>query len=98
MITALGRHPFVAGKPLPRAVDAGCPTDQTYTSYRFPQTHLPACRSRQIRFFGGNLLIFKRFDYWTNLSYPFYLKFVTISEQNILSEFQKVVIFVEKMR
>jgi hypothetical protein len=27
---------------------------------------------------------FKIFDYWTNLSYPFYFYFVTISEQNIL--------------
>ena len=41
---------------------------------------------------------FKIFDYWTNLSYPFYFYFVTLSEQNILSEFQKVVIFIKKMR
>jgi len=32
---------------------------------------------------------FKRFDYWTNLSYPFYFYFVTLSGQNISVEFQK---------
>jgi hypothetical protein len=40
---------------------------------------------------------FKRFDYWTNLSYPFIFYFVTLSEQNILFKFQKVVILIEKM-
>ena len=30
----------------------------------------------------------KRFDYWTNLSYPFYYYLVTLSKQNILFEFQ----------
>jgi hypothetical protein len=40
---------------------------------------------------------FKRFDYWTNLSYPFYFYFVTLSKQNILFKFQKVVILIGKM-
>jgi hypothetical protein len=37
------------------------------------------------------------FDYWTNLSYPFYFYFVTLSKQNILFKFQKVVILIGKM-
>jgi hypothetical protein len=40
---------------------------------------------------------FKIFDYWTNLSYPSYFYFVILSEQNILFEFQKVVILIDKM-
>jgi hypothetical protein len=35
-----------------------------------------------------NSRFLKRFDYWTNLSYPFYFYFVIFSEQNILYEFQ----------
>jgi len=35
-----------------------------------------------------NSRFLKRFDYWTNLSYPFHFYFVIFSEQNILYEFQ----------
>ena len=48
-------------------------------------------------FFAAVYWYFKRFDYWTNLSYPFYLNFVILSEQNLLAEFQKGVILIEKM-